>query len=54
MPEMRTERGFLLTYPNFSTKAFTMSYDDGPKDDARVMDLCRKYGVGQILTDAHS
>lgn len=45
MSDGKTECGFQITYPNFSTKAFTMSYDDGPKDDARVMDLCREYGV---------
>ncbi len=35
-----------LTYPDGNTRAFTMSFDDGTHQDGRVMELCRKYGMG--------
>lgn len=35
---------FLLTYPDYNTRAYTMSYDDGCTYDAKVMELCKKYG----------
>lgn len=34
-----------VTYPNFSTKAFTISIDDGSAQDAQVMALMKKYGI---------
>lgn len=36
---------FYLTYPDYNTKAFTVSYDDGTIQDKKVMSLAKKYGV---------
>lgn len=34
-----------LRFPGFLVKACTLSYDDGVKDDARLADIMRKYGL---------
>ena len=44
--EDRTQMDFYLTYPDYNTKAFTVSYDDGTIQDKKVMMLARRYGVG--------
>lgn len=33
---------FYLTYPDYNTKAFTVSYDDGTIQDKKVMSLAKK------------
>ena len=43
--EDRREMEFYLTYPDYNTKAFTVSYDDGTIQDKKVMSLAKKYGV---------
>lgn len=45
--EKEDRRGmeFYLTYPDYNTKAFTVSYDDGTIQDKKVMSLAKKYGV---------
>ena len=34
-----------LRYPGFRTKALTLSYDDGPTEDIRVVDILNRYGI---------
>ena len=34
-----------LRFPGGKTKAFTMSYDDGARDDIRLAEICCQYGV---------
>ncbi|MBE6644520.1 MAG: polysaccharide deacetylase [Ruminococcaceae bacterium] len=34
-----------LRFPGFLTKACTLSYDDGVKDDAKLIEIMRKYGL---------
>ncbi len=36
---------FIVTYPDYNTKAFTISYDDCTVQDQKVMKLAKKYGV---------
>ena len=36
---------FKLMYPNFLSKAFTTSYDDGVIQDVRLIIIFRKYGI---------
>jgi hypothetical protein len=36
---------FIVTYPDYNTKAFTISYDDCTVQDQKVMQLAKKYGV---------
>ena len=35
----------LLRFPGFLTRACTLSYDDGVRDDARLIEIMRKYGL---------
>lgn len=35
----------LVTYPNFSTKAFTVSIDDGSSSDSLIMPIMKQYGI---------
>ena len=44
--EDRSKMNFYITYPDYNTKAFTISYDDGTIQDKKIMSLARKYGVG--------
>lgn len=34
-----------LRFPGFSLRACTLSYDDGVRDDARLIEIMRKYGL---------
>ncbi len=34
-----------MTYPGFKRKAVTLSYDDGVKDDVRLIEIMDKYGL---------
>lgn len=34
-----------LSFPNFKTKALTLSYDDGVKQDARLIEIMSKNGI---------
>lgn len=34
-----------ITYPNFSTKAFSVSVDDGSDQDATIIPIMKKYGI---------
>ena len=34
-----------MRYPGGKAKAFTMSYDDGPRDDERFLETINKYGL---------
>ena len=42
---------FYLTYPDYNTKAFTVSYDDGTIQDKKVMSLAKKYGRIIVMED---
>ena len=44
--EDRSKMEFYITYPDYNTKAFTVSYDDGTIQDKKVMSLARKYKIG--------
>ncbi len=35
----------LMFFPNFKDKAFTMSYDDGVRQDIRLVEIMQKYGL---------
>lgn len=39
--EDRSGMEFYLTYPDYNTKAFTVSYDDGTIQDKKVMSLAK-------------
>ncbi len=35
----------LMLFPNFKDKAFMMSYDDGVRQDIRLIEIMQKYGL---------
>ncbi len=35
----------LMAFPNFKEKAFTMSYDDGVRQDIRLIEIMQKHGL---------
>ncbi len=35
----------LMLFPDFKNKAFTMSYDDGVRQDIRLIEIMQKYGL---------
>lgn len=35
----------LMLFPGFKNKAFTMSYDDGVRQDVRLIEIMQKYGL---------
>lgn len=44
-----------LRFPGFLSKACTLSYDDGVKDDARLIEIMRKYGLrGTFNLNSHN
>ena len=36
---------YLFRFPGFLTRACTLSYDDGVRDDVRLIEIMRKYGL---------
>jgi peptidoglycan/xylan/chitin deacetylase (PgdA/CDA1 family) len=41
----RENMSAFLRFPGFKTKAFTLSYDDGPDFDKRLIEIMNKYGI---------